>query len=331
MENNAIRGWIGYIRLFVDMATRYPIKEYSYIGGKVKLHHIELDYMRQLENGFYTEIRRKKIEIANDKLQFIYDDIQRELYPTLNKYFLWYEKNLPTMNEMKMNYNFYEPMYSAMQNTKSEIERINNRIEPNVIISNQPVQTNLDINMKIDMPPNDADENIKKLTLDFYENYFAKYLKGNDTLYDFTNRELHSTKLDLKESIENGTGNLSRLRQHKVNTIKLYMDNNNIKIQGESEQLKPVDSFNKIDWKKDERLIPFLIHLLNESGYISEKNQFSFIEKHFTVKGKNIKRGNIKANYQQADYLNKPINKSPKEIKELSSILDKLNSILDII
>jgi len=85
----------------------------------------------------------------------------------------------------------------------------------------------------------------------------------------------------------------------------------------------------KIDWKKDERLIPYLIHLLNENGFIKEKNQFAFIEKHFTVNSKPIKRENIKANYNQADYLNKSINKSPKEIKQINDFIEQLNSILN--
>lgn len=85
----------------------------------------------------------------------------------------------------------------------------------------------------------------------------------------------------------------------------------------------------KIDWKKDERLIPYLIHLLNENGYINEKHQFAFIEKHFIANGKPIRRENIKANYNQADYLNKHINKTPKDIIQINNIIEQLNSILN--
>lgn len=88
-------------------------------------------------------------------------------------------------------------------------------------------------------------------------------------------------------------------------------------------------SIDKIDWKKDERLIPYLIHLLNLNGFLSVKNQFAFIEKYFTVNGKQIKRTNLKSNYNQADYYNKKLDLTPVEIKQLNEIINQLNFLLD--
>ncbi len=117
--------------------------------------------------------------------------------------------------------------------------------------------------------------------------------------------------------------------KHKVDSL-FTLKKLNEKTQISAVNTQP-ESIQKIDWKKEERLIPFLIHLLNEKGFLNEKNQFAFIEKHFTVNGKPVKRESIKANYNLADYLNKPHKKTPKEIKELTDIVERLNDILNTI
>lgn len=121
--------------------------------------------------------------------------------------------------------------------------------------------------------------------------------------------------------------------EHKIKALEklshLEATQSNL-VQNSAVNTQP-ESIQKIDWKKEERLIPFLIHLLNEKGFLNEKNQFAFIEKHFTVNGKPVKRESIKANYNLADYLNKPHKKTPKEIKELTDIVERLNDILNTI
>ncbi|MBK7041526.1 MAG: hypothetical protein IPH46_13925 [Bacteroidetes bacterium] len=118
-----------YVRRFVNVATRYPIKEYIYIGEKYNLHSIIIDSKDIIESDFYRELRKQVLEVPNDKLQFIYFDLQNELYPTIENYNQWYDKNLAHFDSLNSNYNFYKPMYEAMQNTKREIERINDRLQ----------------------------------------------------------------------------------------------------------------------------------------------------------------------------------------------------------
>lgn len=153
-------------------------------------------------------------------------------------------------------------------------------------------------------------------------NYFSFWLQLNEKYIDFGYFELnklHEIIIIEIEKTKIEINNLFSIRE--LNQIT----NQPTPPQKEIEYQKPT----KIDWKKDERLIPYLIHLLNENGFLSEKNQFSFIEKHFTANGKPIKRENIKANYNQADYLGMKPSKYPKEIKQINDIMEQLKIILD--
>ena len=108
-----------------------------------------------------------------------------------------------------------------------------------------------------------------------------------------------------------------------ANKLPQSLNNHTLEIRG-------VLTNSKIDWKKDERLIPYLIHLLNEAGFIDERNQFAFISKFFTVNGKVISRKSLKSNYSQADYLNRNHKKIPIELKQINEIINKLNEVLSL-
>jgi len=153
--------------------------------------------------------------------------------------------------------------------------------------------------------------------------------------------DLHERLLFLKKR-------LKEFNQHHAHELDLYtwfypkqataeinyvMDLINMKHRQGQSKAAPVKTHptSKIDWKNNERLIPYLIHLLNEAGFLKEKNQFALIEEHFTAKGKPIKRVNLKTNYQQADYLNKKLSKTPKEIMQLNEIAEKLKKLNDIL
>lgn len=178
-----------------------------------------------------------------------------------------------------------------------------------------------------------ANEQINKYTMDFIKSNSESLVVGNDTIVDVLNREFKNNDIRLTKAIIDLQPNLARVLQHRKNSLIIYMKANNIPnyTTQPTQPQKEIEYINtsKIDWKKDERLIPYLIHLLNTNGYINEKNQFAFIEKHFTANGKPIKRENIKANYNQADYLNKHINKSPKEIKQINDFIEQLNILLN--
>lgn len=87
----------------------------------------------------------------------------------------------------------------------------------------------------------------------------------------------------------------------------------------------------KIDWKTNERLIPYLFKLLNDAGFINVNHPFATIAKHFTVNGKTIKRVNLKSNYNESDIENIAPSKIPidaKKILEIKTKLKELNQIL---
>lgn len=172
----------------------------------------------------------------------------------------------------------------------------------------------------------------EQITIEDFEFLFLSVSKDMVVLKDQIETEIEILRNLLNIDKEKADIYGVKIYEHQISVLYELAKKYNIVIdihttppQTQIEQYKT----NKIDWKKDERLIPYLIHLLNENGFIKEKNQFAFIEKHFTANGKPIKRENIKTNYNQADYLNKPINKSPKEIKQMNDFIEQLNSILN--
>jgi hypothetical protein len=83
-------------------------------------------------------------------------------------------------------------------------------------------------------------------------------------------------------------------------------------------------SSNKIDWKKNQRTIAYLIHQLNQYGFINEKTVYSLITNLFTVNGNEINRKYLVSNYKQADYDELKQHNRPPELKEIDTIIDRL-------
>ncbi len=163
---------------------------------------------------------------------------------------------------------------------------------------------------------------------------FKKDLQAANKMEDLPERLLFLQKR-LKEYKQHNAGNWAVVdwdSTDKKYEAEIQFVQDCLKIEPkQSQNLSDCEGISKIDWQSDERLIPYLIYLLNEAGFLKERNQFAFIEKHFTAKGKPIKRKNLKANYQQADYLNKKLSKTPKEIKQLNEAVEKLKEMQAIL
>jgi hypothetical protein len=90
-------------------------------------------------------------------------------------------------------------------------------------------------------------------------------------------------------------------------------------------------SSNKIDWRGNQRLIPYLFRLLNKVGFIDEKDIFKLASETFTSKGKPINREHLASNYSQGDYDGKKSKELPKEAQKIKLIVDKLQEIDEIL
>lgn len=142
MENPKIVDWVYFIRQFNDIAQRYPIHEPKLSGDDLLFGFLNITKHREFEEKFYNEVRKFKIEVSNDKLQFIYDDLKKELFKSIDSYFTWYQVNQSKIKEAKLYNSPYESMYSSMEATRNEVERINNRIEPKIFNDNKSEPTN---------------------------------------------------------------------------------------------------------------------------------------------------------------------------------------------
>ncbi|HMS29267.1 MAG TPA: hypothetical protein PKD32_05420 [Saprospiraceae bacterium] len=289
----------------------------------------------------YNKEGKQIIQIQPFLVQFdkVYNKIPFKDIPQIDKdkYF----KYLDSVKEMdnEINKNFWINISSketdgVINNSKGNYKKVLLIfIEKIEILSKTPKSTNFLINYfneqmyylmlasEIDRPKFATEMYLDKVNV-LNSNYFKFYFIDCAKAY---------FEIENKDKKNDSYSFIISILSAKANQLKLIIDREKLK-QTPNQTTPPqkeIEPINKIDWKKDERLIPYLIHLLNENGFIKEKNQFAFIEKHFTANGKPIKRENIKANYNQADYLNKPINKSPKEIKQINDFIEQLNSILN--
>ncbi len=110
--------------------------------------------------------------------------------------------------------------------------------------------------------------------------------------------------------------------------IKQKLEENSI---SKNENLGESKLSNKIDWRGNQRLIPYLFRLLNKASYIDEKDIFKLTSETFTSKGKPINREHLASNYSQGDYDGKKTNELPKDAQKIKLIIEKLKEIDGII
>jgi hypothetical protein len=221
-----ISNWIYFVRQYIDIATRYKIKDCE--SGKdserksngeipVYFYHIDVRVIRDLEQNFIDGINALKFELPDNKLHHVQQIILKE-FRGIESYKLWYKNNEAECKELYTNH--YYIMLDCMQETINLINEFAPTIQETKSVKEVPPQkvevnqlTNSDygnlfyILSKLEQKPFIS---VKKVTQHYCDLFKRKYTKTYSNNFNEIDDNREKTKLKLLKSKVNNANILSK-------------------------------------------------------------------------------------------------------------------------